>query len=36
MCIENPFSKTKSSSFFRNLLSTHPSIEDRVKALENY
>lgn len=36
MCIENPFSKKKRSWFFNNLLSTHPRIEDRIKALEKY
>jgi len=34
MCIENPIPKIKKS--FANLLSTHPSIEDRVAALKNY
>jgi len=34
MCIENPIPKIKKS--FANLLSTHPSIEDRVAALRNY
>jgi len=34
MCIENPLKKTK--NFFSNLLSSHPSIEDRIKALNNY
>ena len=34
MCIENPLSKaTKALS---NLLATHPSIEDRITALNNY
>jgi len=36
MCIENPFSKKKRSGFFRKMLATHPSIEDRIKALQNY
>jgi heat shock protein HtpX len=36
MCIENPFSKAKSTSFFSKLLSTHPSIEDRIKMLSSY
>ena len=34
MCIENPIWKIKKS--FSNLLSTHPSIEDRITALKNY
>ena len=34
MCIENPIPKIKKS--FANLLSTHPSIEDRIAALKNY
>lgn len=34
MCIENPISKIKKG--FANLLSTHPSIEDRVAALQKY
>lgn len=34
MCIENPLEKAK--SIVSNLLSTHPSVEDRVKALQNY
>ena len=34
MCIENPISKIKKG--FTNLLSTHPSIEDRVAALQKY
>jgi Zn-dependent protease with chaperone function len=34
MCIESPF--TKKWWRFRNIFSTHPSIEDRIKALENY
>jgi Zn-dependent protease with chaperone function len=36
MCIETPFSKKKRSGFFSNMLSTHPRIEDRIKALQNY
>ena len=36
MCIESPFEAKKKKSRFRNMLSTHPSIEDRIKALENY
>jgi Zn-dependent protease with chaperone function len=35
MCIESPFAKKK-WWFFRKMLSTHPSIEDRIKALETY
>lgn len=35
MCIETPFTKKK-WWFFRKMLSTHPSIEDRIKALETY
>lgn len=34
MCIENPLGKIKKG--FSNLLSTHPSIEDRIAALKNY
>jgi len=34
MCIENPLWKIKKG--FSNLLSTHPSIEDRIAALNNY
>ena len=34
MCIENPISKMK--KWLSNLLSTHPSIEDRIAALKNY
>lgn len=34
MCIENPIPKIKKG--FANLLSTHPSIEDRIAALKNY
>lgn len=34
MCIESPFAKKW--WFFNNLFSTHPSIEDRIKALQNY
>ena len=34
MCIENPLGKIKKG--FANLLSTHPSIEDRIAALKNY
>jgi len=36
MCIETPFAKRKFSNFFSRLLSTHPSIEDRIKALNSY
>jgi len=36
MCIENPFAKKKKRRFFNNLLSTHPTIENRIKALQNY
>jgi len=34
MCIENPLWKIK--KWFMNLISTHPSIEDRVAALNKY
>jgi len=34
MCIENPIPKLKKG--LSNLLSTHPSIEDRITALKNY
>ena len=34
MCIENPLGKLK--KWFSNLLSTHPSIEDRIAALDSY
>ena len=34
MCIENPLGKIKQG--FANLLSTHPSVEDRIAALKNY
>lgn len=34
MCIENPIPKLK--KWISNLLSTHPSIEDRIAALKNY
>lgn len=34
MCIENPLGKIKKG--FANLLSTHPSVEDRIAALKNY
>lgn len=34
MCIENPIPKLK--KWLSNLLSTHPSIEDRIAALQNY
>lgn len=33
MCISNPLSKTGS---FKEFFSTHPSIENRIKALQNY
>lgn len=36
MCIETPFSKKRKTWFFSNMLSTHPRIEDRIKALETY
>lgn len=38
MCIASPFDSKKwwFSSFIWNLFSTHPSIEDRIKALEGY
>lgn len=36
MCIESPFTKTKKRTFFSKMLSTHPSIEDRIKAIETY
>jgi len=36
MCIESPFAKKKKRGFFSNLLSTHPTIENRIKALQNY
>ena len=39
MCIETPFAKDKKThkiKWFHNLLSTHPSIEDRISALKNY
>ncbi|MEF2175518.1 MAG: M48 family metallopeptidase [Candidatus Absconditabacteria bacterium] len=38
MCIESPFEKGQNSftNFFKNMLSTHPSIEDRIKAIESY
>lgn len=36
MCIENPFKKGKKRSFFSKILSTHPSIENRIKALNSY
>jgi Zn-dependent protease with chaperone function len=34
MCIENPLGKLK--KWLSNLLSTHPSIEDRIAALDSY
>lgn len=34
MCIENPMPKLK--KWLSNLLATHPSIEDRIAALNNY
>jgi Zn-dependent protease with chaperone function len=34
MCIENPLWKMK--KWLSNLLATHPSIEDRIAALNNY
>ena len=34
MCIENPLSKVK--KWITNLLSTHPSVEDRIAALRKY
>jgi len=36
MCIESPFEKKKKRGFFSNFLSTHPTIENRIKALQNY
>lgn len=38
MCIESPFDKKNwwFASFIWNLFSTHPSIEDRISALEKY
>ena len=39
MCIETPFKKdekTHKVKRFHNLLATHPSIEDRIKALKSY
>jgi Zn-dependent protease with chaperone function len=37
MCIENPFGKKGNKMwFFSKMLATHPSIEDRIKALESY
>lgn len=39
MCIENPLKANRNNSIkklFTNMLSTHPSTEDRIKALENY
>jgi len=38
MCIETPFSKDKNHKIkrFHNLLRSHPSIEKRIKALNNY
>jgi len=36
MCIESPFDVKKKNSRFKNILSTHPSIEDRIKVLEGY
>lgn len=36
MCIENPFKKWNKMWFFSKMLATHPSIEDRIKALESY
>ncbi len=38
MCIQTPFAHHLSwpKKFFTSLLSTHPLIEDRIKALENY
>jgi len=35
MCIRSPFSKDK-TGWLRNLFSTHPTIENRIKALESY
>lgn len=34
MCIENPLEKAK--NIISNLLSTHPPVEERIKALKNY
>ena len=36
MCIETPFAKKDKSSRRRQLRMTHPSISDRVKALQDY
>lgn len=38
MCIESPFERWQNSftNFFKNMLSTHPSIEDRIAAIESY
>lgn len=36
MCIENPFKKWNTMWFFSKMLATHPSIENRIKALEGY
>jgi heat shock protein HtpX len=38
MCIESPLMNNnwKKSSFWSSLFATHPTIEDRIKALENY
>ncbi|QFR38758.1 M48 family metallopeptidase [Candidatus Gracilibacteria bacterium 28_42_T64] len=36
MFIENPKKKEKSFKWFRNLFSTHPSMEDRIAMLEKY
>ncbi len=36
MCIANPFAKKWFVAKFKSFLSTHPSIEDRIKTLELY
>lgn len=36
MCIQTPFSQKHNSNRFSQLRSTHPSIHDRVKALQTY
>jgi Zn-dependent protease with chaperone function len=37
MCIASPFAKTGGiGSWFKNLFSTHPSIEDRIATIRTY